>query len=80
MDALVSKATSIMNPVNAVPVYQQMGRRLWVMMPTLPLYTEPFVTAWTSQISGVMDNPYDPGTLAGATSWAHGDRRAWWRL
>ena len=70
VDALVSKATSIMNPVNAVPVYQQMGRRLWVMMPTLPLYTEPFVTAWTSQISGVMDNPYDPGMLAGATSWA----------
>ena len=69
VDGLVAKASAVMNPVNALPVYQQVGRRLWVMMPTLPLYTEPFVTAWTSQISGVLDNPYDPGTLAGAPSW-----------
>ena len=39
------------------------------MMPTLPLYTEPFVTAWSSHLDGVVDNPYVPGTLSAATTW-----------
>ena len=69
VDHLVETASKVMNPVNALPTYQQVGRRLWVMMPTLPLYTEPFVTAWSSDLSGVVDNPYDPGTLAAVGAW-----------
>ena len=70
VNRLAARAAVIMNPVNALAVYQQIGRRLWVMMPTLPLYTEPFVTAWSSEITGVIDNPYDPGTLAAVGAWA----------
>jgi len=66
---LATKAGAMLNPVNALPLYQQVGRRLWVMMPTLPLYTEPFVTAWSSHLDGVVDNPYVPGTLSAATTW-----------
>ncbi|MEI8405792.1 MAG: ABC transporter substrate-binding protein [Actinomycetes bacterium] len=69
IDTLASQAQRMLNPVTALPLYQQVGRRLWVMMPTLPLFTEPFVTAWSSQLNGVVDNPYEPGTLAAATSW-----------
>ena len=69
VNQLVQQAATILNPVDALTLYQQVGRRLWVMMPTLPLYTEPFVTAWSSQISGVIDNPYGPGTLSAASSW-----------
>lgn len=73
VDGLVRRASEIMNPVNAMDLYQDAGRRMWVMMPALPLYTEPFVTAWSSELAGVSVNPYSPGTLATASTWTVAD-------
>ena len=66
---LAVQADQILNASTAQHLYQSIDHLLWTTMPSLPLYTEPFVTAWTSTLGGVVDNPYPPGTLAEAPSW-----------
>lgn len=66
---LANTADQMLNASTAQQLYEAMDRRLWATMPSLPLYTEPFVTAWSSTIGGVIDNPYPPGTLAEAPTW-----------
>lgn len=68
-DRLAAMAEAVMNPTDAQPTYAQLNRRLWALMPSLPLFVEPLVTAWSGRLLGVVPNPYTPGTLAAASSW-----------
>jgi ABC-type transport system substrate-binding protein len=72
-DAVIAQsaraADQVLNADTAAPMYEAINQRLWSTMPSLPLYTEPVVTAWSSSLGGVLDNPYPPGTLDEAPSW-----------
>ena len=69
--ALAAQADTILNPVDAQPLYRQIDDRLWATMPSLPLFTEPLVAGWSSSLNGVLTNPYPPGTLNGVPTWVH---------
>ena len=44
-------------------------QRLWDLMPSLPLLTEPAALVWASVIDGISLNPYPPGPLQAITTW-----------
>ena len=69
LNTLAMQASMNMNPTDAVPLYETIDNTLWSTMPSLPLFTEPDVLAWSTDIDGVVLNPYPPGTLSALLSW-----------
>ena len=69
LNTLATQASMNMNPTDAVPLYETIDNALWSTMPSLPLFTEPDVLAWSTDIDGVVLNPYPPGTLSALLSW-----------
>ena len=69
LNTLAKQASMNMNPTDAVPLYETIDNALWSAMPSLPLFTEPDVLAWSTDIDGVVLDPYPPGTLSALLSW-----------
>lgn len=67
--SLLLRAGQQLNPNLAAPLYEQADRTLWNTMPSLPLFTEPTVLAWSSKMTGVSPNPYNAGLLWYAQGW-----------
>lgn len=63
------EASRQLNAQAAVPLYQAIDDRLWALMPSLPLMTEPLALVWSSNMDGVGPDPYPPGTLSWITTW-----------
>ena len=69
LNRMVRDASKEMNAQNAAPLYQAIDQRLWDLMPSLPLLTEPAALVWSSVIDGISLNPYPPGTVQAITTW-----------
>jgi peptide/nickel transport system substrate-binding protein len=52
--AAARSATSILNPVDAVPYWETMDNRIWDLMAGLPLYSPPTYLGWSPQVTGVL--------------------------
>ena len=52
--AAAQSATSILNPVDAVPYWDTMDNRLWTLMAGLPLFSPPTYLGWSPQVTGVI--------------------------
>jgi hypothetical protein len=52
--AAAQTATSILNPVDAVPYWDTMDNRLWTLMAGLPLFSPPTYLGWSPQVTGVI--------------------------
>jgi len=72
LNKLALQARQNLNPVDSLPLYAQIDKQLWTQLPSLPLFTEPFLNAWSSAIAGVTANPYPPGELAALLNWKAG--------
>ena len=69
LNRLAMQAEQNMNPTDALPLYQQIDASLWNAMPSLPLFTEPSLLAWSTAVDGVAMNPFPPGTLSALLTW-----------
>jgi ABC-type transport system substrate-binding protein len=69
IDELATGASKIMNPSTAGLTYGQIDQALWSALPAVPLFTEPYLLAWSSDVAGVTSNPYPPGSLASLPTW-----------
>ena len=67
---IASQASMDMNPTTAEPLYQDIANEINLQAPSLPIFTEPLVTAWSSSISNLTPNAYPPGTLADLLTWS----------
>ena len=52
IDALFTQAAQELAPPQAHAIYQQIDQDLWTAMPTLPLFAEPTMLAWSSSLAG----------------------------
>ena len=68
-NTLATTASQNMNSSTAALSYGQLDRALWNEIPSLPLFTEPYLLAWSSDVVGVTSNPYPPGSLASLPTW-----------
>ena len=69
VNQMAASASTQLNAQEATPAYQAIDRRLWELMPSLPLLTEPMALVWSSGVDGVGPNPYPPGTLWWISTW-----------
>jgi len=69
LNALLTKASQQLNPVQASPLYTQADLSLWNSMIALPLFSEPVSVAWSNYDSGIGPNPYGPGLLWFPQTW-----------
>ena len=69
INRLAASALEQMNAQDAAPTYAAIDQRLWQLMPSLPLFTEPTGLVWTSSIDGVVLDPYPLGTLTAINTW-----------
>ncbi len=70
VDALFAQAAQELAPPQAHATYQQIDQALWSAMPTLPLFAEPTLLAWSSRLSGVIDDPGGTGPFWNVRLWA----------
>lgn len=63
IDALFTQASRQMFVVTARGIYQQIDQDLWAAMPTLPLFAEPSMLAWSSSVAGVEGDDGGAGAL-----------------
>ncbi|HLG66969.1 MAG TPA: ABC transporter family substrate-binding protein [Acidimicrobiales bacterium] len=69
VDALLARASQILNPVTAQPLYQQVDQILWADMVALPLFAEPTVVAWPSRLAQLSPNPHGASLLWSVVDW-----------
>ena len=67
---LASQASKDMNPTTAQPLYDEIANKINLEAPSLPIFTEPLVTAWSSSIADITPIAYPPGTLSGLLTWS----------
>lgn len=70
IDAMFTQAAGDLNAASAASTYQQIDQDLWAEMPSLPLFAEPMLLAYSTSVSGVLDDPGGPTPMWGATQWA----------
>lgn len=70
IDALFAQAAQQLAATPDRQLYQQIDSALWSAMPSLPLFAEPELVAWSVSLSGVKDDPGALGPLWSATTWA----------
>lgn len=71
IDALFAQASQQLAATPDRALYQQIDGELWSAMPSLPLFAEPQVLAWSASLTGVRDDTGALGPLWSATDWAH---------
>ena len=70
IDALFAQASGQLGATQEAQYYRQVDEALWAAMPTLPLFAEPTVVAWSASLTGVKTIPGPLGPLWSAGSWA----------
>jgi peptide/nickel transport system substrate-binding protein len=68
----LDNAAQQLNPVTAQPIYDQVDQALWTSMAALPLFAEPWTTAWSTSVLDVVANPFAPELLWNAQNWSIG--------
>jgi peptide/nickel transport system substrate-binding protein len=71
IDGLFTQASQQLGAAQDRQLYQQIDAALWTAMPSLPLFAEPAVTAWSAKIFGVRADPGGLGPLWSVSKWAY---------
>lgn len=71
IDALFAQASQQLGAGQDKQLYQQVDGALWTAMPSLPLFAEPVVVAWSASLSGVRNDPGGLGPLWSVAKWAY---------
>ena len=69
VNKMAVSAAQQLNAQDAIPADEEIDQRLWELMPSLPVMTEPMALVWSSGVDGVSPDPYPPGTLWWMTTW-----------
>jgi peptide/nickel transport system substrate-binding protein len=59
-----------LDPARAAALANQVDRKLWEELPSIPLYQRPTFLAWRGTLRNVVENPTLEGPLWNAESWA----------
>lgn len=70
IDALLTQARSDLSAVGAGSLYHQADQALWTAMPALPLFTEPGLVGWASDVANVVPDDGGAGVLWNAQGMA----------
>ncbi|WP_138735606.1 ABC transporter family substrate-binding protein [Modestobacter excelsi] len=69
IDALLTQWLSETEESDVAATGNEIDKALWDQMATLPLYQKPTYIAYSSNVSGVEDNPTQAGPLWNASTW-----------
>jgi peptide/nickel transport system substrate-binding protein len=69
IDALLQQLVKEPDRKAQVQITNQVDALLWDQMATLPLYQKPTFIAYSSNVSGIKDNPTQAGPLWNASTW-----------
>ena len=69
VDALFEQATAELDPDRSIALANQIDRRLWEGLHSIPLYQRPTLLAWRATLRNLADNPTTEGPLWNAESW-----------
>ncbi|GAA3857055.1 ABC transporter family substrate-binding protein [Streptomyces sedi] len=72
LDQLLDDVLRTSELSEAVDLTAQIEAFLWEDLVTIPLYQHPGITAWSSQVSGVVPNPSQNGIVWNANTWSKG--------
>ena len=70
-NALFDRATAKLDPARAAALANQIDRRLWEGLPSIPLSQRPTFIAWRDTLRNVVDNPSIEGPLWNAEAWGY---------
>jgi peptide/nickel transport system substrate-binding protein len=70
VDALFEQATAELDPDRSTALANQIDRKLWEGLPSIPLYQRATILAWRDTLRNVSENPTTEGPLWNAESWA----------
>jgi peptide/nickel transport system substrate-binding protein len=71
VDTLFERATAELEPPRSVALANQIDRRLWERLPSIPLFQRPTFIAWRDTLRNVADNNTVEGPLWNAETWAY---------
>jgi peptide/nickel transport system substrate-binding protein len=71
VDDLFQRATAELDPGRSAALANQIDRRLWEELPSIPLFQRPTFIAWRDTLRNVMDNHTVEGPLWNAGMWAY---------
>jgi peptide/nickel transport system substrate-binding protein len=74
VDALFKKATAELDPPRSAALANQIDRKLWERLPSIPLFQRPTFIAWRDILRNVADNHTVEGPLWNAETWAYATR------
>jgi peptide/nickel transport system substrate-binding protein len=74
VDALFKKATAELDPPRSAALANQIDRKLWERLPSIPLFQRPTFIAWRDILRNVTDNHTVEGPLWNAETWAYATR------
>jgi peptide/nickel transport system substrate-binding protein len=70
IDVLFERAIAELDPDRSTALANQIDRRLWERLPSIPLYQRATILAWRDTLRNVTENPTTEGPLWNAESWA----------
>jgi peptide/nickel transport system substrate-binding protein len=71
VDALFDRATAELDPARSAALANQIDRKLWEGLPSIPLFQRPTFIAWRDTLRNVEDNPSVEGPLWNAETWGY---------
>jgi peptide/nickel transport system substrate-binding protein len=71
VDTLFERATAELDPAKSAALANQIDRRLWQGLPSIPLFQRPTFIAWRDTLRNVADNPTVEGPLWNADTWGY---------
>jgi len=71
IDELFQRATAELDPGRSAALANQIDRRLWEGLPSIPLFQRPTFIAWRDTLRNVADNHTVEGPLWNAETWAY---------
>jgi peptide/nickel transport system substrate-binding protein len=74
VDALFHRATAELDPAKSATLANQIDRRLWEGLPSIPLFQRPTFIAWRDALRNVADNHTIEGPLWNAETWGYATR------
>jgi peptide/nickel transport system substrate-binding protein len=71
VDALFEQATAALDPERSAALANQIDRKLWEGLPSIPLFQRPTFIAWRATLRNVTENPSSEGPLWNAEAWGY---------
>jgi peptide/nickel transport system substrate-binding protein len=71
VDTLFEEAMAELDPARSAALANQIDRRLWEGLPSIPLFQRPTFIAWRDTLRNVVDNPSVEGPLWNAEAWGY---------